>query len=123
MSVGDGEGVAVPVAVGAVEGGALETVREACAATGGLAGEAEGCAVEAAGWGLAGAGAAAGADGLGDGWGGGGGAVVVTGGGGVGVAVGALTVSTGAGSLELGGPIQRTTSPVGGPYVCTTGIG
>jgi hypothetical protein len=118
--VGDGEEVAVSVAVGDVEGGALEMVGEAFAAAGELEGEEEGCAVEAAGWGLAGAG---GAGGVGDGGGGGGGAVGVTGAGGVGVAGGALTVRTGAGSPELGGPIQRTTSPVGGPYVWITGIG
>jgi hypothetical protein len=103
--VGVGEEVAVSVTVGDVDGGALETVGEGCATTAG------GCAVEAAGWGLAGAG-------VGDGWGAGAG---TEGAGGVGVAGGALTVRTGAGSPELGGPIQRTISPV--LYVWFTGIG
>src|ERR1700730_7786381 len=106
--VGVGEEVAVSVAVSDVDGGALETVGEGCPTTAG------GCAVEAAGWGLAGAG-------VGDGWGAGAGTEGVTGAGGVGVAGGALTVRTGAGSPALGGPIQRTISPV--LYVWFTGIG
>jgi len=106
--VGDGEGLAVSVAVGVVEGGGLE----ACAAAGGLAAVAAGWAVEAVGWGLAGAGAAAGGVEAGGGLSGAAGVDGAGEGAGAGEAAGPLTVRTGAGSAESGGPIQRTTSPL-----------
>jgi len=95
--VGDGEELAVSVAVGVVEGDGLDGLGTGAAAAGGLEAVAPGCAVEAVGWGLAGAGAAAGGAEAGGGFAGAAGVDGAGDGAAGGEAAGALTVRMGAG--------------------------